>query len=245
MFVVAAIVGHGHFYGYIVFFIAAFYKQRGRNQGNTTGIGIQHLYKFYKGTQQTITDEDLYEFEIEMALNYLEVFYWYYYYLTGYYVRGTVTEPYYRYSHAPMYNSLLVVLRYCPDEEKLKFDRMLDRTAELVRITHEYYYSLRSYKQLHHYITMPAEEYNREYPDSSLNVSKINQIKTSIVKADDTFVTRDRARILFIEKPDIEAIINDNRQYVTSVSKTDDKVSTEPMSKALTVRLEEVRTFKR
>lgn len=59
--------------------------------------------------EKQYTDEEIHQFEMKMALNYLEVYIWYYYYINGYYVGNF--EPYYKYNFPPLLNSLKKILR--------------------------------------------------------------------------------------------------------------------------------------
>ena len=60
------------------------------------------------------SDQQVYEFEMDMAFSYLQVFIWYYYYSNGYYlslVNGRTFEPYYKYNFPPLFNSMKKLLR--------------------------------------------------------------------------------------------------------------------------------------
>lgn len=58
---------------------------------------------------QNVSESDLFIFEMEMAVSYMKVFIWNYYYTAGYYMQD-VEEPYYEYSYPPLLNSLICVL---------------------------------------------------------------------------------------------------------------------------------------
>jgi hypothetical protein len=148
-----------------------------------------HLYRFYRGNVDP-SDEDLYELERDMTVNYLEVFYWYFYYLSGYYIRGNLSNPYYRYSHAPLYESLYQTLRDSDAETHARFNYQVNKELEPIRTTHTYYESLPRFPVLHHYMVLPKEEFNLEHPNESVRDDDVIKIRNSVARVDPYFPMR-------------------------------------------------------
>ena len=96
-----------------------------------SNVYVQEPAAKYNG--RAITDQDLHDFEMEMALDYLRVYIWYYYYANGWYLPITNTnttastttsttnmpatltssasvEPFYLYNYPPLFDSLIKLL---------------------------------------------------------------------------------------------------------------------------------------
>jgi len=174
-----------------------------------------HLYRFYKNKPNP-TDEDLYELETEMTLNYLEVFYWYFYYLNGYYMRGNLANPYYRFSHPPLYESLHQMLRDGSVEQHARFNYQVNKELEPIRTTHAYYESLPRYPMLHHYMVLPKEDFDYEYPISGLQDDEVLRVRSSKIKPDPYFPQRASKEtvIIYVERLDIEQVIRNHSELL-------------------------------
>lgn len=179
------------------------------------------LFKFYfgderGGVQTDPSDEDLYEFEMDMAVNYLEVFYWYFYYLNGYHIRGNLENPFYRYAHPPLYESLHQVLRDGTLEQHARFDYLTNKDLAPNPTTHEYYQKLPRYPILHHYMVLPKEEFAMEYPTIGIHHEDVIRVRNMRTITDKRFPQRMKigAPIIFTGKLNIEEILKAHPQYV-------------------------------
>lgn len=177
------------------------------------------LFKFYNGNENNTTnpsDEDLYEFEMDMAVNYLEVFYWYFYYLNGYHVCGNLENPYYRYAHPPLYESLHQVLRDGSPEQHARFNYLMNKDLAPKQTTHEYYEKLPRFPILHHYMVLPKEEFAFEYPTIGIHHDDVNRVRNTRTITDRRFPQRVKigAPIVFTGKLNIEEIVKAFPQYL-------------------------------
>lgn len=87
--------------------------------------------------KETFTDEEIYNFEMEMSFSYLKTYIWYFYYINGYYLE--MPDTFYKFNFPPLFNSLKKLFLKPTNEMK----ELLSLVPK--RRTPEYYLTLVSY----------------------------------------------------------------------------------------------------
>jgi hypothetical protein len=153
-----------------------------------------HIYKTYYPNVEP-TNEELFQLEMDMALQYLKVYVWYYYYQSGFHVGEPLDKVYYSYSYPPLYNSLFIILDRKKNEHLVHFDMEHNSNLRPVQRDLSYFEKLPVFYELHHYMVLQNEDLQALYPTGlSFNDPSHEAIKAQSVVKDSTFQVRIRGK---------------------------------------------------